>query len=233
MSLAATVTAMAAAGCTAQQIAAVVEAHEAAVNSTKVEKRAKDAARKRAQRERDAASAMSRGHDVTSRDNDGHGVTGTDIAGQCVTEQDAALAEQEPKTQEISYPKTPLKGVKKGEVLAPAAKPRSTNAECLTELGKVLDQSHAQAVLDHRNRIRKPMTPHAASLLAKSLSQASDPNAAADEMIERGWQGWRPDWGRSQGPPGRVRENSLLNGLEEFEQRFGSSNVQQFPRIAG
>lgn len=141
-------------------------------------------------------------------------------------------ADLEPTTQEISYPKTPLKGVKKGEVLAPIAKPKSANAECLTELGKVLDPSHAQAVVDHRNRLRKPMTAHAASLLANSFAQAPDPNAAADEMIERGWLGWKPGWGgRSQGPPGRVRENSLLVGIEEIEG-FGS-NVQHFPRLTG
>lgn len=172
-------------------------------------------------RERKASLVTSQAsHNVTT-------VTGDDIA------PEPAPAELEPKTLENSYLKTPLKGVKKGEVLAPIAKPKSANAECLTELGKVLDESHAQAVLDHRNRMRKPMTPYAAGRLALSLSQAPDPNAAADEMIERGWQGWKPDWGRGQGPPGRVRENSLLNGIEEIEQRFGSSNVQQFPRIAG
>lgn len=144
-----------------------------------------------------------------------------------------ALAELEPKNLENSYLKTPLKGVKKGKVLATIEKPKSVNAECLTELGKVLDAGHAQAVLDHRNRMRKPMTPHAASLLASSLAEAPDPNAAADEMIERGWQSWKASWGRnSHGPPGRIRENSLLTGMEEFEQRFGN-NVQQFPRIAG
>lgn len=141
-------------------------------------------------------------------------------------------ADLEPTTQEISYPKTPLKGVKKGEVLAPIAKPKSANAECLTELGKVLDAEHAQAVVDHRNRLRKPMTPHAAGLLARSFAQAPDPNAAADEMVERGWLGWKPSWGgRSQGPPGRTRENSLLVGIEEIEG-FGS-NVQHFPRLTG
>lgn len=143
-----------------------------------------------------------------------------------------AHAELEPKTLENSYLKTPLKGVKKGKVLAPIEKPKSANAECLTELGKVLDAGHAQAVLDHRNRMRKPMTPHAAGLLAASLAQAPDPNAAADEMIERGWQAWKPGWGQNRGPPGRVRENSLLNGLEELEDRRFGSNVQQFARIA-
>ena len=115
----------------------------------------------------------------------------------------------------------------------PVAKPKSADAMCVAELGKVLDPEHARAVVEHRNRLRKPMTARGAALLANSLSQAPDPNAAADEMIERGWQGWKADWGRSHGPPGRVRENSLLNGIEEFEQRFGTSNVQQFPRIAG
>ena len=116
----------------------------------------------------------------------------------------------------------------------PVAKPKSADAMCVAELGKVLDPEHARAVVDHRNRIRKPMTAYAAGRLALSLSQAPDPNAAADEMIERGWQGWKPDWGRgSQGPPGRVRENSLLLGIEEIEDRRFGTNVQQFPRIAG
>ncbi len=159
---------------------------------------------------------------------DGIQTPGPDTAPAC------PRADLEPKTQENSYLKTPLKGVKKGEVLAPVGKPKSANAECLTELGKVLDPSHAQAVVDHRNRLRKPMTAHAASLLANSFAQAPDPNAAADEMIERGWLGWKPNWGgRGQGPAGRMRENSLLNGIEEFEQRFGASNVQQFPRLTG
>jgi hypothetical protein len=66
LSLAATVKAMAEAGCTAMQIAAVVAAHEDAEKVFKGEKRARDAERKR--RSRHAMSEMSRGHDVTPSD---------------------------------------------------------------------------------------------------------------------------------------------------------------------
>jgi hypothetical protein len=218
MSIAAAIRGMLDAGLTIEQALIAVEQIEAA----KPVKRSAAAERQARYRERKNASRVTSqaSHNVTT-------VTCDDIA------PEHAPAELEPKTLENSYLKTPLKGVKKGEVLTSIAKPKSANAECLTELGKVLDESHAQAVIDHRNRMRKPMTPYAASRLALSLAQAPDPNAAADEMIERGWQGWKPDWGRGQGPPGRVRENSLLNGIEEIEQRFGSSNVQQFPRITG
>lgn len=73
MSLAATVSAMAAAGCTAQQIAAVVEAHEAAEDARRAEKRAKDAERQR-------RSRLSRNVTVTERDAAGHDVTNRDVA---------------------------------------------------------------------------------------------------------------------------------------------------------
>lgn len=139
-------------------------------------------------------------------------------------------AEPEPnKTTSSPVQKNILTDIPK----VPVAKPKSADAMCVAELGKVLDPEHARAVVEHRNRMRKPMTAHAAGLLAKRLSTAPDPNAAADEMIERGWQGWRPEWGQnSQAPPHRqAKSNSLLEGLEEIENlRFG--NVQSFARIA-
>lgn len=70
MSLAATVKAMAEAGCSPLQIAAVVSAHEVETERKLTEKRAKDAARKRKQRANDVTDghAESRGHDVTDAD---------------------------------------------------------------------------------------------------------------------------------------------------------------------
>jgi hypothetical protein len=63
-----------------------------------------------------------------------------------------------------------------------------------TELEAVLDASRAEAVIDHRNRIRKPLTAHAAHLLAGKFARCPDPNAAADAMIANGWQGFEPGW---------------------------------------
>lgn len=62
------------------------------------------------------------------------------------------------------------------------------------ELLKVLDPERADAVVDHRRCIRKPLTAHAAKLLAGKFAECPDPNAAADAMISNGWQGFEPEW---------------------------------------
>lgn len=71
MILQATVDAMIAAGCTAEQIGAVVRVHTAEQEARVSERRAKDAARKRLQRSRDVTR--------TDRDGDGHDVTARDL----------------------------------------------------------------------------------------------------------------------------------------------------------
>lgn len=87
------------------------------------------------------------------------------------------------------------------ETRAPAAPtPRSELLSCL-------DADHAQAVIDHRRRIGKSLTAHAAKLLAGKFGRCPDPNAAADAMIANGWQGFEPEWlenramPRGQSPP--------------------------------
>jgi hypothetical protein len=61
-------------------------------------------------------------------------------------------------------------------------------------LQTVLDDEHADEVIKHRQRLRKPMTDYAAKLLAKKLAACPDPNGAADIMIEKGWQSVEPAW---------------------------------------
>jgi len=61
-------------------------------------------------------------------------------------------------------------------------------------LAAVLDAERASAVIEHRSRIRKPLTGHAAKLLAGKFAQCPDPNAAADMMVGNGWQGFEPEW---------------------------------------
>ena len=65
--------------------------------------------------------------------------------------------------------------------------PRQILLECLTP-------ESADAVLAHRKAKRCPLTVRAAQLLAKGFLATADPNAAADMMIERGWQGFKPEW---------------------------------------
>lgn len=62
------------------------------------------------------------------------------------------------------------------------------------ELLAVVDAVHADALIEHRQRIRKPLTAYAAKGLAKKLAEWHDPNEAADTVLARGWQGFEARW---------------------------------------
>jgi uncharacterized protein YdaU (DUF1376 family) len=72
-----------------------------------------------------------------------------------------------------------------------------------SELENVLDADRAMAVIDHRSRLRKPLTAHAAKLLAGKFASAPDPNAAADMMVANGWQGFELSWLENRSTPQR------------------------------
>jgi hypothetical protein len=76
----------------------------------------------------------------------------------------------------------------------PPNNPRHADARVRQELGKHLDADHVTAVIDHRRALRKPLTAHAARLLAAALAEHADPNAAADIMIRRGWISFEAAW---------------------------------------
>jgi hypothetical protein len=61
-------------------------------------------------------------------------------------------------------------------------------------LSEVVSEKTAADVVAHRKALRKPLTPRAAELLAKTLAASGDAEHAAATMIERGWQGYRADW---------------------------------------
>ena len=63
-----------------------------------------------------------------------------------------------------------------------------------SELETVLDAERTEAVIEHRQRLRKPLTARAAKLLVGKLSKADDPNAAADCMVANGWAGFEVEW---------------------------------------
>ena len=87
------------------------------------------------------------------------------------------------------------------------------------ELETVLDAEHAQAVIEHRQRMRRPLTAHAAKLLAGKFSRArGDPNAAADAMISNGWQGFEPEWMERNGrnkPSDLDNRQSTVEAIDE------------------
>jgi len=99
--------------------------------------------------------------------------------------------------------------------------PKGVSPTPRSELETVLDADRAQAVIEHRQRVGKPLTAYGARRLALSLTKWHDPNEAADEMVERGWQGFRPEWmteriqHRSGAPPPK-RERTVSDVLQEI-----------------
>lgn len=99
------------------------------------------------------------------------------------------------------------------------AKPKTPQAVLET----ILSEAHAKAIVDHRKIIRKPLTVHAAELLAKKFAAADTcgmtPDQAADYQIERGWQAFNPEWVTNINPAVPQRAHSPPPDEYELERR--------------
>jgi hypothetical protein len=170
MNLAELVRRMAEAGAPPEAIAIALEAVEAAQAAVEARLEAKrDGNRERQRRRRSR---------VTERD---------------IT-RDVTRDERDNPSPKKEIPPTPPKEKTTPPALASlgpgnraGATPRETLLECLSP-------ETADGVLAHRKAMRRPLTGRAAQLLAKGFASTADPNAAADMMIERGWQGFKPEW---------------------------------------
>lgn len=90
------------------------------------------------------------------------------------------------------------------------------------ELLDVLDAEHAGAVIEHRQRLRKPLSVRAAKLLAASLAKFPEPNAAADRMIEKGWASIDIGWDqKQQAPPGKPKPITQATMWHEEARNHG------------
>ena len=124
-----------------------------------------------------------------------------------------ARVEDNPSTIELS-------GKGKNNLGAERLKtPREILLECLSA-------EAADGVLAHRKAMRRPLTGRAAQLLVKGFLATADPNAAADMMIARGWQGFKPEWfdnerrsnGQQQGQ-GQSKRGSVSDVAAGFIER--------------
>lgn len=106
-------------------------------------------------------------------------------------------------------------------------------------LETTVDEEHAEELIKHRQRLRKPMTDFAAKLLAKKLAACPDPNAAAEMMIEKGWQSIEPSWvqntqHRSMGMTNLDRlEQDLAERIRNGTRSQGSLDLASVPRLSG
>jgi hypothetical protein len=160
--------------------AKIVEAHMA----VPVDLRSSNAKRQARFRERRReAEALQSVTSVTPRNAPAERNRSNGKALQSVTEvTPLARVDDSSTTTELSGKKVKNLGPGRNSVT-----PRKALLECLSP-------EIADAVLAHRRAMRRPLTGHAAQRLAKGFMATGDPNAAADMMIERGWQGFKPEW---------------------------------------
>lgn len=152
---------------------------------------------------------------------------------QPLYERLAANAEAMGKALDIPLP-APAQAISKGSPpyspspapsITPSPSPAKTPSAPTPrdELSRVLDSERADAVIDHRQKLRKPLTAHAAKLLAEKLSRCRDgPNVAADAMIANGWLGFDPAWlenrNGQQKPSDLQRRTALAREFLDFPE---------------
>lgn len=115
-------------------------------------------------------------------------------------------AESAESLEEVSPKKETSPTPPKEKTTPSQSEPNGSSKTPRQALECVLDAKHAADLIDHRKRIKKPMTLRAAELLADQLAQWHDPNEAADAMILNGWQGFKPEYlqnQRARGSPNR------------------------------
>ena len=62
------------------------------------------------------------------------------------------------------------------------------------ELELVVSPETASAIVEHRQRMKAPLTARAAKALGNKLKAWPNPEEAAAAMLSRGWRGFEPDW---------------------------------------
>lgn len=99
-----------------------------------------------------------------------------------------------------------------------------------SRLVAVLDEERAGAVIEHRQRLRKPLTERAAKMLAADLSKFPDPNAAADRMILKGWLTIDVSWGdgpMARAGPAPPKRNAALDAADALMEKFNAVSPSQ------
>jgi hypothetical protein len=93
-------------------------------------------------------------------------------------------------------------------------------------LAGVVGEERAAAFIAHRKALRAPMTPHAGKLLAKKLAAMSDPGAAVDRAIERGWKRAFDDDSTVTPFRGKPNEPGLDDYLDAFKARLAVQRLE-------
>jgi uncharacterized protein YdaU (DUF1376 family) len=100
------------------------------------------------------------------------------------------------------------------------------------QLETVLDPEHAEAVIEHRQRLRKPLTERAAKMMAIDLAKFPEPNVAADQMIKKGWLsidvGWKDAQPRGSPRPVNDLISSMISQMDQADA-VSSAQIERYP----
>ena len=66
--------------------------------------------------------------------------------------------------------------------------------EIMEILSPVLGEELAKDVISHRKGLKCPLTPRGAKALLKQYEMTGNPVEAAEEHLNRGWQGFKAEW---------------------------------------
>ena len=98
-------------------------------------------------------------------------------------------------------------------------------------LSECLSPKTVNDLIAHRQAKRAKLTPRAARELVKAFTAFGDAEAAAAEMILRGWTGFKPDWMRQarEGPPSNQKGGfaSLLAKSMGLKNGFESRSLDE------
>lgn len=86
-----------------------------------------------------------------------------------------------------------------------------TRHAILDALLAVVGEEYALAVMEHRKAKKCPLTPLAARILAKQFALCPDPKAAVEEMLNRGWTGFKADWMARPSPQQRTGRRNFVD----------------------
>jgi uncharacterized protein YdaU (DUF1376 family) len=114
------------------------------------------------------------------------------------------------------------------------ASAKAKRDEIVEILRAAVSEETALEVIEHRKGLRKPLTAGAARRLVKAWQQHGDCEAAASEMMSRGWSGFNTEWMKNQQARGSPRKQSWLDAFaqNQFGQANGTSNEQQIPHVS-
>lgn len=87
---------------------------------------------------------------------------------------------------------------------------------------RCLKPETADAVLAHRKALRCPLTFRGAELLVKGFNSTADPDGAANEMILRGWRGFKAGWEKDKpnGPGKRSISDVAPGFIRRLDEQF-------------